>query len=78
MSERDDLVGAAGVRSKRPVAFRQADISRAVKGAQAAGLSVASVQVDRDGRIVIMTTAKAAASGTADTALARWVADHAR
>jgi hypothetical protein len=38
---------------KRTVAFRQSDISRAVKGAQAAGISVARIEIDATGTIVI-------------------------
>ena len=37
----------------RGVRFRQADISRAVKGAKAAGISVSTIEIDTDGRIVI-------------------------
>jgi hypothetical protein len=33
--------------------FRQADISRAVKGVKAAGISVSQIEIDLDGRIVI-------------------------
>jgi hypothetical protein len=34
--------------------FRQADISRAVKGATAAGLVIGRVEIDQDGKIVIV------------------------
>jgi hypothetical protein len=37
----------------RGVRFRQADISRAVKGAKAAGISVSRIEIDADGKIVI-------------------------
>ena len=37
----------------RVVRFRQADISRAVKGAKAAGISVSQIEIGSDGRIVI-------------------------
>jgi len=37
----------------RGARFRQADIARAVKGAKAAGVSVAKIEIDTDGRIVI-------------------------
>ena len=33
--------------------FRQADISRAVKGVKAAGVSVSQIEIGLDGRIVI-------------------------
>jgi hypothetical protein len=35
--------------------FRQVDISRAVKGATAAGLVVGRVEIDQDGKIVIVS-----------------------
>lgn len=73
----DDQLGASGARARRPVAFRQADISRAVKGAQAAGLSVASVQVDRDGRIVLTVTQSTPTQSAPDAALAQWMARNA-
>ena len=41
--------------SRTPARFTQADIARAVKGAQAAGLPIASVEVDSTGKIVILT-----------------------
>ncbi len=36
----------------RPAAFTQADIAKLLKGAKAAGMSVASVEIDRTGKIV--------------------------
>ncbi len=46
----------------RPATFRQADITRAVKGARAAGLSVAKVEVD-NGRITVIAATGEAATG---------------
>lgn len=40
--------------SRTRTPFRQADISRAVKGATAAGLVVGRVEIDQDGKIVIV------------------------
>jgi hypothetical protein len=37
----------------RVLRFRQADISRAVKGVRAAGVSVSQIEIGSDGRIVI-------------------------
>jgi hypothetical protein len=39
----------------RVVRFRQADISRAVKGAKAAGISVSQIEIGSDGRIVLIS-----------------------
>lgn len=36
----------------RPAVFTQADIAKLLKGAKAAGLTVASVEIDRSGKIV--------------------------
>lgn len=41
--------------TRRAVAFRQADVARAVKGAAAAGLAIARVEVDATGKITIVT-----------------------
>jgi hypothetical protein len=55
--------------TRRAVAFRQADVSRAVKGAVAAGLAIARVEIDAAGKIVIVT---GAAPETAEDAYAAW------
>lgn len=38
----------------RRTAFREADVSRAIKGALKAGLPVLRVEIDRDGKIVVL------------------------
>lgn len=35
-------------------AFKQVDVTRAAKGALAAGLEVGRIEIDRDGRIVVV------------------------
>jgi hypothetical protein len=40
--------------SRRPCVFRQRDVTRAVKAVTAAGVAVAKVEVDRDGKIVVV------------------------
>jgi hypothetical protein len=40
--------------ANRPAQFKQADVTRAVKGAVAAGLSVGRVEIDRDGKIIVI------------------------
>jgi len=42
--------------ARAPVIFKQADVTRAVKGVTAAGQAVARVEIDPNGRIVIVTT----------------------
>lgn len=38
----------------RPASFKQIDVTRAAKGALAAGLPVARMEIDRDGKIIII------------------------
>jgi hypothetical protein len=40
--------------SRRPCVFRQRDVTKAVKAVTAAGVAVAQVEVDRDGKIVVV------------------------
>jgi hypothetical protein len=40
--------------SRGPLIFRQTDVTRAVKAVIAAGLEVARVEVDSEGRIVVI------------------------
>jgi hypothetical protein len=41
--------------ARAPAIFRQADVTRAFRAAQAAGVKVARVEIDRDGKIVIVS-----------------------
>jgi hypothetical protein len=49
----DNLFQPHRAKRDRGVRVRQADIARAVKGAQAAGISVSKIEIDTDGRIAI-------------------------
>ena len=40
---------------RAPYTFRQRDITKAVKGAQAAGVEVQQVEIAPDGRIILVT-----------------------
>jgi len=42
--------------SRGPRTFRQRDLAAAIKAAKAAGLEVARVEVDKTGKIVVVTT----------------------
>lgn len=48
-------------RGRRPSTFRQRDAASLIKAATSAGLKVARVEVDREGKIVIITADQAAA-----------------
>ena len=41
--------------SRGPQTFRQLDVTKAVKGAIAAGVEVLRVEVDKTGRIIVVT-----------------------
>ena len=40
--------------SRRPPKFSQTDVTRALRGARAAGVQMARVEIDKDGRIILM------------------------
>lgn len=41
--------------ARRPLTFRQQDLVRALKGAKAVGIEVARIEIDKSGKIVIVT-----------------------
>jgi hypothetical protein len=41
--------------ARAPATFKQQDLTRAFRAAQAAGVKVARIEIDRDGKIVIVT-----------------------
>lgn len=43
-----------------PAKFRQADVTRAIRGALAAGRKVERIEIDANGKIVIYTESQAA------------------
>lgn len=48
----------------RASAFKQTDLTRAAKGVMAAGLEVERVEIDREGKIIIIPRGAAAAGGS--------------
>lgn len=40
--------------NRRPATFKQADMARAIRAAKAAGVPVRGIEVDRDGKIVVL------------------------
>jgi hypothetical protein len=60
--------------SRGPVTFRQADLTRALRAARAAGLEVAGYEIDPvTGKIVVTTRTEQ----RPETALDEWMAAHA-
>ncbi len=59
------------------MSVRQRDVAAAVKGAVAAGVEVARVEVDKEGRVVIVA-GKPSESAAEVSALDAWMATHAR
>lgn len=53
--------------------FRQADISRAIKAAQSAGLTVTSTRIDASGAIEVICSQSNADHGADESALDRWL-----
>ena len=62
--------------ARAPSKFRQGDITRAVKGAIAAGVEVREVLVDTDGKIRVIA-GKPENITTVINPLDKWIADHA-
>jgi hypothetical protein len=50
-----------------PTTFRQRDLAAALKAAAAAGAQVARVEVDRDGRIILILIGKKQPDNNAET-----------
>jgi len=61
---------------KRQVAFKQADVTRAIKGAIAAGMKVGRAEIDLSGRIVVVAPSEDTAKPAND--LDKWLAENAR
>ncbi len=54
--------------------FTQADVTRAAKGAVAAGLRVVRLEIDQTGKLAVFTSAEP--ENNADAALAEWERTH--
>jgi hypothetical protein len=66
--------------SRTPSTFRQADLAKAVKAVLSAGVDIARVEIDKDGKIVIVAgkAAEVAPADELDRELAEWEAGHAK
>lgn len=58
--------------------FRQADIARAILGAQKAGLVISRIEIGQDGRIVILPVSCEPAEADLDNELKEFEARHGR
>jgi hypothetical protein len=64
---------------RAPSAFRQQDVTRAVKAVVAAGVEIARVEIDKAGKIVIVTGKALETAGSQndlDRELQEWEARH--
>jgi hypothetical protein len=64
--------------SRAPSTFRQQDVTRAVKAVTAAGVHIARIEIDKTGKITIITATApvAGSSDDLDLELQRWEARH--
>jgi hypothetical protein len=68
---------ARRVRKPRgPNVFRQRDLTRAVRAVKAAGLDVARVEVDKDGKIVVILGKPQSLAPEPVSDVDRWLAEH--
>jgi hypothetical protein len=62
--------------SRAPSTFRQQDVTKAVKAVAAAGVGIARVEIDKEGKIIIVAD-KADLAENAVSPLDTWMAKHA-
>jgi len=63
--------------SRGPSTFRQRDVKAAIKAVADAGYQVARVEIDRDGKIVVIV-ARPGEDQSQGNELDKWLAEHAR
>jgi hypothetical protein len=63
--------------SRAPATFKRRDVKAAIKAAVDAGVSIARIEVDREGRIIIVA-GKPSEQVTEVNALDAWMAKNAR
>jgi hypothetical protein len=72
------MTNPEGSSSRRSAAFRQQDVTRALRAARAAGLHVASYEIDpATGRIIVKIVSDGSVQELT-TPLDKWIAEHAR
>lgn len=58
--------------ARRPCTFKQQDATRAARAVIAAGLKVQRIEIDRDGKIVVVVSAPVAPTGNAGAEHNEW------
>jgi hypothetical protein len=58
--------------SRRPSKVRQTDLTRALKGARAAGILIDRVEIDKDGRIIVVVAKSTGQSDDVGCELNEW------
>lgn len=58
--------------ARRPATFRQSDVTRAIEGVKAAGESVGRVEVDSNGKIVVIIACASQASSIGEPGPEGW------
>jgi hypothetical protein len=59
-------------RLRAPPTFKRTDVVRALRAAAAAGIDVGRIEIDRDGKIVMVMTAPATAPASPDPNVNEW------
>ena len=60
-----------------PSTFRQRDVTRAVTAVTKAGVNIRRVEIDRAGKIAIITGSETAPQEETSNPLDQWIANHA-
>ena len=60
-----------------PSTFRQRDVTRAVKAVTKAGVNIRRVEIDRAGKIAIITGSETSPQDEISNSLDQWLANHA-
>jgi hypothetical protein len=62
---------------RSPSTFKQTDLTRAMKAVAAAGVDVARIEIDKDGKIAIITGRAAELRDAESSDLDAWIAKYA-
>jgi hypothetical protein len=63
--------------SRGPCTFKQQDVTRALRATVAAGIEVQRIEIEKDGKIIVVT-GNAGSTNEHATDLEKWKAKHAR